>query len=175
MHEFGDAHAVRVVNPEVAQAWCEVVHEIRKRAHPLWEASLGIGWQAADHPVGLATRVEADIGESNQFELRRSSGAEVSQGIAAIDDYQSRAVESGRGVAQEMSQRNVNGAADVRGVEFMRRQDVDYLRTTGRKHRGQLAMLNFAHGYARIAARAERAVSTIVSPLPAAIRAVSIS
>jgi hypothetical protein len=68
----------------------------------------------------------------------------------------------------------MNGAADVGGVVLMRWKDVDDLRA-GREHRGKLAMLDFAHCYARIAARAERAVSTMVSPLPGAIRDVSTS
>jgi hypothetical protein len=116
-----------------------------------------------------------DVAESQKLELRRSSRTEVSQAIATIDDDRARAIQRRRRVAQNSAQWNVNGAADVSGGVLVRRQDVDDLRVAGGEHRGQLAMLNFAHDYARIAARAERAVSTIVSPLPAATRAVSTS
>ena len=116
-----------------------------------------------------------DVNEAQKLELRRSSRTEVSQAIATIDDDRTLAVQGRRRVSQNSAQRNVNGAADVCGVVFVRRQHVDDLRDACGEHRGKLAMLNFAHDYARIEARAERAVSTIVSPLPGAIRAVSTS
>ena len=116
-----------------------------------------------------------NVGESQNLELRRSSRAKVSQGVAAIDRDRARAVEFHGRVTQDMAERNVKGAANMgRGV-LVRRKHVDDLRGAVRARRGELAMSNLAHGYARIAASVESAVSTIVSPLPAAIRAVSTS
>lgn len=115
-----------------------------------------------------------NVGEAQYLELRRSSRAKVSQGVAAIDDDRALAVERSRCVADNVAQWNVNSAADVSGIVLMRRKNVDDLRAE-RAHLGEFAMANLAHDYARIAASAERAVSTIVSPLPAAIRAVSTS
>jgi hypothetical protein len=57
----------------------------------------------------------------------------------------------------------------------VRWQRVDDLHAAGREQLKELAVSDLAHNYYRIAARASRAVSTIVSPLPAAIRAVSTS
>lgn len=116
----------------------------------------------------------ADVGEAEQFELRRSSRAEVSQGIAAIDHDRARAVEHRWRVAQNVADRNVNRAADVRGVVLVRRQCVHNLRVR-RQHPEKFAMVNLTHCYRRIAASAARAVSTIISPLPGAIREVSTS
>ena len=85
----------------------------------------------------------ADVAEAEQFELRRSSRAEVSQRIAAIDDDRARAVEQFWRVAQNASGRNVNRTADMRSVVLVRRQDVDDMRT-GRKRLEKFAMLNLA-------------------------------
>ena len=115
-----------------------------------------------------------DVDEAEQLELRRSSRAEVSQRIAAIDDDRASAVEQRGRIVQEVADRNVNRAANVCGVVLVCREHVDDLHAGG-EGLEKFAMLNFAHCYARIAARAERAVSTIVSPLPEAIRAVSTS
>src|SRR5208282_2686027 len=86
-----------------------------------------------------------DAGESQYLELRRSSRTEVSQGIAAIDDERTVAVERRGCIAQDAAEPNVNSAADVGGVVLVRRQDLNDLRA-GRDHLGKFAMLNLAHG-----------------------------
>ncbi|MFZ2060737.1 MAG: hypothetical protein WAU82_06980 [Candidatus Binatus sp.] len=86
----------------------------------------------------------ADVGEAEQFELRRSSRAEVSQGITAIDDDRARAVEQCWRVAQDTADRDVNRAADVRGGVLVGRQGVDDLHAGG-EHPKKFAMLNLAH------------------------------
>ena len=116
----------------------------------------------------------ADVEEAEPLELRRSSRAEVSQTIAAIDDDRTSTVEQLDRIAQDMADRDVNRSPEVRSVVLVRWQSVDNLHAGG-EHPEKFAMLDLPHCYARIAARAERAVSTIVSPLPAAIRAVSTS
>ena len=87
----------------------------------------------------------ADVGEPQYFELRRSSRAEVSQAIAAIDDDRAAAIQLRGRLAEDLADGNVNRAADVSRVVFVRREYVDDLRGARRKHRGQLAMLNLAH------------------------------
>ena len=63
----------------------------------------------------------ADIGEAEQFELRRSPRTQVSQRVAAINDDRPRAVEQLWRVAQDMPDWNVNRATDMRSLEFVRR------------------------------------------------------
>jgi hypothetical protein len=84
----------------------------------------------------------ADVGEAEQLELRRSSRAEVSQGIAAVDD--DRAVGQRWCVAEDASDRDVNRAAYVSGSVLVRRESVDDLRAGG-EHLEKFAMLNLAH------------------------------
>jgi hypothetical protein len=86
----------------------------------------------------------ADVGEAEQLELRRSSRAEVSQRIAAIDDDRARAVGQRWCVAEDASDRDVNRAAYVSGSVLVRRESVDDLRAGG-EHLEKFAMLNLAH------------------------------
>ena len=77
-HELVDAHAIRIVNPECAQAGREIIYKVAESAYPLRERSRRIGGQSADDPIDFAAEVVADVGEAEQLELRRSSRAEVS-------------------------------------------------------------------------------------------------
>ncbi len=79
------------------------------------------------------------------LELRRSSRAEVSQAIAAIDDDRAVAIKLGGRIAEDVADRNVNRAADVSSVVFMRRKHVDDLRVPDASIAANLAMLNLAH------------------------------
>ncbi len=70
-------------------------------------------------------------------------------------------------------------ALDMRLVIFLRRKHIDDLRARG-EHREDFTMVNFTHvylgsGFVRISSSVDCAASTISSPLPAAIRAVSTS
>ena len=88
----------------------------------------------------------ADVGEGEGFELRRSSRAQVSQAIAAVDGDGPCVVEACRRVVKNVTQRNVDRAANVRGLIFVRRQNVNELQPSRREHRGEFTMLNFSHG-----------------------------
>jgi hypothetical protein len=70
----------------------------------------------------------ADLGEADQLELRRSPRAQISQGVAAIDDHRAVAVDQLRGTGQDAADREMNRAANVRGLILLGRQDVDDLR-----------------------------------------------
>ncbi|HEV2170247.1 MAG TPA: hypothetical protein VGR40_04830 [Candidatus Binatus sp.] len=85
------------------------------------------------------------VGEAEQFELRRSSCAEVSQAIAAIDHDRTGAVEQRGRIAKDAADGEVNRTADVTCLVLVRRQDVDELHGTGGKHRGEFTMLNLTH------------------------------
>ena len=85
-----------------------------------------------------------DVSETDQFELRRSSRAQVSQRIAAIDNYQARAIQFGRRIGEDSSQRKMKRTLDMRGAEFVRRQHVDDLRA-GRQQPPDFAMNNLAY------------------------------
>ena len=87
----------------------------------------------------------ANIGESQIFELRRSSCAKVSQRIAAIDYDRASAIQMRRRVVQNAAERNVNRTTNVGGVVLVRRKYVDDLRGARREHRGKLTMLYLAH------------------------------
>jgi hypothetical protein len=115
------------------------------------------------------------IGEAEQFELRRSSCAEISQAIAAVDDDWTCPIEQRGRIAKDAADGKVNRTADVGGLVLVRGQRIDDLHCAGGEHRGEFTMLDFSHCYERIAARVSRAVCTIVSPLPEATRAVSTS
>jgi hypothetical protein len=78
-------------------------------------------------------------------------------------------------ITHDATEWDVNSPADMRGIVLMRGKNVDDLRNAGRADRRELLMFDLAHCYWVIAARAVKAVSTIVSPLPAAILAVSTS
>ena len=87
----------------------------------------------------------ADVAEADYLELRRSSRTEVSQNIAAIDDHRVRVVERRCRVPQDSADRNVNRAAEMRGVVFVRGQDIDDLRVAWGEHPEKFAMLDLAH------------------------------
>ena len=78
-HKFFDAYAMRKVNPERAHAGRKVIYEITKRADSLCERRRRSHRQSTNHPISLAAEVVADIGEAEQFELRRSPRTQVSQ------------------------------------------------------------------------------------------------
>jgi hypothetical protein len=87
----------------------------------------------------------ADVVEAEQFELRRSPRAEVSQAVTTIDYDRTSAVERYRRIAQDASDRNVDRAADMRSLVLVRGQGVDDLHLPRREHRGEFTMPDFTH------------------------------
>ena len=68
---------------------------------------------------------------TEEFELRRSPGAEVSQAIAAVNDDRPFFVERVFGVVQELRERQVNRAANGCRAMLMGGQYVNHLAARG--------------------------------------------
>jgi hypothetical protein len=64
-------------------------------------------------PVGLAGDVVVDAGETESFEPRRGSWAQVSLGVVEVDDHRAQRIERLRRFAGERPQRNVDRARQV--------------------------------------------------------------
>jgi hypothetical protein len=117
---------------------------------------------------------------AEEFELRRSSRAQVSQTVAAINDDRSRLVEDALGIAHQFRQREMNRALDRGAAMLMLRQHIDDLPARG-KNLQHLAMIDNSHFMGcylilrAISASCASAVSTSCSPVPAATRAVATS
>ena len=71
------------------------------------------------------------IAVAEKFELRRSSCAEVSQAVAAVDDDRFVFVEEQFSVVQQPREREMNRADYCSGTVLVRRQHVDDLATLG--------------------------------------------
>jgi len=82
--------------------------------------------------------------KSDQFELRRSPSAEVSQSIAAVHHDRMRLVGVRCRISEYANKRNMNRAAYVAGVVLMTRQHVDDPRAQFDQLR-DLAMIDAFH------------------------------
>jgi hypothetical protein len=56
-------------------------------------AGVSLEWQPERSPVGLAGDVVVDAGETESFEPRRGSWAQVSLGVVAVDDHRPQRIE----------------------------------------------------------------------------------
>lgn len=102
--------ASRDSNPGAANAGHEIADEEAKHACALANRWLGLGRQSTHQPVGFSGGVARYVREADQFELRRSPGTQVSERVAAVNDYRARAVEQLGCIADDVRQRNVKGA-----------------------------------------------------------------
>jgi hypothetical protein len=82
--------------------------------------------QARREPIHLAGGVVVDLPEAEALEPARGSGAQVSQGVGAVDDHRAVASEP-IGLGREIGERDVDRARDVLPFVGTRLEDVDEL------------------------------------------------
>jgi hypothetical protein len=92
------------------------------------------------------------FGEAEQFELRRSPRAQISQRIATVDHDGQVGREHPPGAGEQRLERHVDGAANMKAAVLPRGQDVDDLGAVcdGFEH---LAMVNDAQAQGSVARR----------------------
>jgi hypothetical protein len=73
----------------------------------------------------------ADVAEADYLELRRSSRAEVSQTIAAIDNHRPLLVENALRFVQQLRERQMDRASDRSATMLMSGKDVNELAALG--------------------------------------------
>jgi hypothetical protein len=111
---------------------------------------------------------------AEEFELRRSSRAEVSQTVAAIDHHRTIFLERAECVVQQLRERQVHGFADRTRPMLMSREDVDDLPAFG-DNLQNFTMIDDPHSsgfYARARGPANRkaAIRAIIAGPPLAER-----
>jgi hypothetical protein len=81
---------------------------------------------------------------AEKFELRRSSRAEISQAVAAIDNDRPRLVENALRVAQQLGKRQMDRAFDRGDPMLVVRKHIDDLPTCGHEPQ-HFAMIDNPH------------------------------
>ena len=85
-------------------------------------------WQTVGEPIHLAGNIIKDLGESQTFEPSRSSGAEVSLRVIAVDNDWLILLECSSGLAIELLQWDIYRPGQVLGLIFFLRENLDKLR-----------------------------------------------